>query len=264
MEIYICSDGEQVIIPVNIEVMNVTVPRVDDAFVMELNGYVYLPKCAGYESDDPLCKEIEHEYYKLGFEHNGIINILPYSHHGTIQPGYAPEIDMVDGEMRVTDWTKWDEHFEQYLSGTYVKDIEGKSIPVTHLYLPFHENWPMPINDYYKIRVDSVEYPHCINEHMKKCTNIYDDFLPGYREGIKSVMKDFINHFDEKGWHNVQFQYFFNNKHFYKQKGVHDDFPYGDGLAKWLAFHTLPNDGSGTSWWLLDEIGKPLNFSQVF
>jgi len=94
----------------------------------------------------------------------------------------------------------------------------------------------MPIDQYYKIKVESTEYPQLVNEHKLKVTNIYDDFLPIYREGIKSVLKDFIRHIDEKGWQNVTFMYFFNNKHFFKEvnekKGMR---------------------GKGSSWWLLDE-----------
>ena len=254
LKICVKSGNEQIVIPVNVEVADIVVPRVEDKFVMELNGYVYLPKCAGYELDDPRCKDVEREYNRLAYEHNSVINILPYSHGGIIQENaFAPEIGMVDGDMRVTNWSAWDDHFEQYINGSYVEEITEKRVPVTHLYLPFHENWPMKVSDYYKIKVNTTQYPHCVNEHMEKCTNIYDDFDEGYRRGIKSVMKDFIRHFEEKGWHNVQFQYFFNNKHFYKQKGIHDNFPFGDGLAKWLAWNTTPNDGSATSWWLLDE-----------
>jgi len=221
---------------------------------MELNGYVYLPKCAGYAIDDPRCKDVELEYAKLAYDHYATVNILPYSHTGAIQAGdFAPEVGMIDGEMRVTDWRKWDAHFGPYLDGSYIEKSTGRRIPVTHLYLPFNESWPMDINQYYKVKVTTDAYPDCINEHMKNCTNIYDDFDEAYRAGIKSVMKDFIHHFEQKGWHGVEFQYFLNNKHFYKQKGIHDDFPYGEGLAKWLAFNTTPNDGSASSWWLLDE-----------
>ena len=253
VEILIESENESVAVPVEIEIADVFVPRASEAFAMELNGYVYLPACAGYEANDARCPEVEREYYKLGFEHNGTVNILPYGHHGKVQDGYAPEVKMVDGKMRVTDWTRWDDHLEKYLNGSYIEDVAGRRVPVTHMYLPFHENWPMPINEYYKVKVETRDYPQCVNEHMKKCSNIYEDFLPGYREGIKSVLKDFFAHIEEKGWTSVQFQYFFNNKHFYKQIGIHDDFPYGDGLAKWLACNTTPNDGSATSWWLLDE-----------
>ena len=246
--------GDEIIIPVSLEIADICPPRSEDFFLLELNGYVYLPKCAGYAIDDPRCKDVEREYARVAYDHYATTNILPYSHSGSIQPGdFAPEIGMVSGQMRVTDWSKWDAHFEEYLNGSYIEEVAGKRVPVTHLYLPFNESWPMNIHDYYKVKVTTDAYPDCVNEHMKLCGNIYDDFKTGYREGIKSVMKDFIWHYEEKGWHNVEFQYFFNNKHFYKQKGIHDNFPFGEGLAWWLATETTPNDGSASSWWLLDE-----------
>jgi hypothetical protein len=113
----------------------------------------------------------------------------------------------------------------------------------------------MPINEYYKVKVDRgpEDYPENINEHKLKANSPYVDFMPEYREGIKAVMKDFINHIEEKGWKDVQFQYFFNNKHFYKQKGFVDRCGNRKGLEMWLTKQTCGNDGLGTSWWLLDE-----------
>ena len=125
------------------------------------------------------------------------------------------------------------------------------------MYLPFHENWPMPINEYYKVKVDRSpeDYPENVNEHKLKANSPYVDFMPGYREGIKSVLKEFIAHIDEKGWKDVQFQYFFNNKHFYKESGVLEGRKGRKGyeILLWLGERTCGNDGQGTSWWLLDE-----------
>ena len=75
-----------------------------------------------------------------------------------------------------------------------------------------------------------------LNEHKLKSTCIGSDFLPEYKLGIKSVLKDFIRHFDEKGWQRVQFQYFFNNKENFKEKNPEQG-----------------KIGNGVCWWLLDE-----------
>jgi len=245
-------DGETVSIPVVLDVAPFALVPSD--FRLELNGYVYLPECGGQMYGEAGAEEVEREYYRMGYMHDSTINILPYSHMGTIPNGYAPKIGLVNGEMRVTDWSDWDKHFEPYLNGSYVECVAGERVPVTHIYLPFHENWPMSMEECYKIKVTETAYPANVTYQVQNSTRIEDDFLPEYRAGIKSVMKDFVRHFEEKGWKNVDFQYFFNNKNFYKEKRVAGEpFKYGTGLAAWLGYHTTPEDGSASSWWLLDE-----------
>lgn len=252
-DLVIGSAAGQTVIPVELDIKDVKLDRAK--FILELNGYVCLPDCAGMDRSDPNYWLVEEEYYRTAFKHNMSINILPYTHFGTVQEDFAPEIEMIDGLPRVTDWSKWDAHFEKYLDGSYLLETEGIRVPITHIYLPFHENWPMPINEYYKVKVDRGpdDYPENLNEHKLKASSPYTDFMPEYREGIKAVLKDFIRHIDEKGWKNIEFQYFFNNKHFYKQKGFVDRCKNRKGLEMWLTEQTCGNDGQGTSWWLLDE-----------
>ncbi len=245
--------AEKLTVPVELEVVPVKLER--SQFILELNGYVCLPECAGLDRSDPDFWKVEEEYYRAAYKHHMSINILPYTHFGTVWEGFAPKIEFVDGVPRVVDWSEWDAHFEKYLDGSYLLETEGKRVPITHMYLPFHENWPMPIDKYFKVKVEKGpdDYPENINEYKIKRTTPYNDFMPEYREGIKAVLKDFIRHIDEKGWKDVQFQYFFNNKHFYKEKGFVDRCRNRKGLELWLTEKTCGNDGLGTSWWLLDE-----------
>jgi len=260
--ITIASGGQEIKVPVVLDIIPFTLPASD--FLVELNGYVYLPECGDYMYGDKDADLVEREYYRMGTMHNSTVNILPYSHMGTVQEGYAPEVGLVDGEMRVTDWSKWDAHFEQYINGSYMEEVTGERDPITHIYLPFHENWPMTMEECYQIKVPDLPYPDNVSYQVQHSTTPYEDFLPKYRAGIKSVMKDFVQHFEEKGWKNVDFQYFFNNKNFYKEKRVEGEpFKYGDGLAAWLGFHTTPGDGSASSWWLLDEPHFPIDWEML-
>jgi len=254
LEIVLTSGGVSATVPVNVRVLSSIVPR--SQFLMELNGYVYLPRCGDYAKDDPRNEAVERSYYQLGTEHGGTVNILPYYHSGDLQENFAPEIGMVNGEMRVTDWTAWDNHFAQYLDGSYMEEKTGKRMPVSHMYLPIHENWPMKMEDYYTTNeAPDLTYPDNVTWHHRNSKSVYEEFKPGYREGIKSVMKDFINHIEEKGWTDVSFQYFFNNKNFYKEKR---DFRAmaTNGTPEcdlWLSEITTSPKGNSTSWWLLDE-----------
>lgn len=249
------SDGIDTLqLPFRLQVADIRLQKAD--FKVELNGYVNLSECAGYGKDDPEFSEAEMEYYRLAHAHNMVCNILPYFHTGIVQENFAPTVELRDGVATVTDWSDWDAHFEKYLSGEYLLETTGRKEPVSHIYLPFFENWPMPIHEYYTVDMSdytSDDYPENINQHKLRARSPYVDFKPGYREGIKSVMKDFIRHIDQKGWNQVTFQYFLNNKHFYKRKGFLDACKNRHSLEFWLTLPTCGNEGKGTSWWLLDE-----------
>ena len=250
--ITISADGQEIKVPVAFDISPFVLPPSE--FRVELNGYVFLPECGGTFYGEKDAAAIEREYYRMGYMHNSTVNILPYTHFGSVQKGFAPEVGVVDGEMRVTDWSEWDAHFGPMLDGSYVEEIVGERVPITHMYLPIHENWPMPINECYKIKVPDLPYPDNVSYQVQNSTTPEEDFEPRYRAGIKSVMKDFAKHIEEKGWKNVDFQYFFNNKNFYKEKRVEGEaFKYGTGLAAWLGEKTTPSDGTSSSWWLLDE-----------
>lgn len=249
------ANDETVKVPVCLDVADFALQKTD--FRVELNGYVSLPECAGLTLDDPNYLEVEREYYRLAHENDMVPNILPYFHTGIVQETFAPEVAMVDGEMHVVDWTRWDEHFAPYLDGSYLAKSEGRWQPLTHIYLPIHENWPMKVDDYHLVKTDDLSpdtYPENINTHKIRSSSPEADFDPAYRAGIKSVLCDFIRHIDEKGWTNVEFQYFFNNKHFYKKRGLIDFFDGRAGLEVWLTGPTTgAGAGNGCSWWLLDE-----------
>ena len=251
--ITVAADGQEVKIPVALDIAPFALSRPE--FRVELNGYVFLPECTDVFYGEKDADLMEREYYRMATMHDSTINILPYTHMGTVQAGYAPKLGLVNGEVHVVDWTEWDAHFEQYLDGSYMEDVTGERVPVTHIYLPFHENWPMTMEECYKIKVPDLPYPDNVSYQIQHSSlDVAEDFTPEYRAGIKSVMKDFIAHIEEKGWKNVDFQYFFNNKNFYKEKRTEGEpFKYGEGLAAWLGYHTTPEDGSATSWWLLDE-----------
>ncbi len=241
------SDGEEIIsVTVEIKVENVRLNKAD--FNFELNGYNPVYKFMGLSYGDKDYDLVEENYYKTAFMHDCNINVLPYSQYGKVHEGCAPKIEFINGTPRVSDWSKWDAHFEKFLDGSYLLDILGRKEPIKQLYMPFHENWPMPIDKYFNVKIESKEYPQMINEYKLKSNGIENDFLPEYRLGIKSIIKDFIRHFDEKGYQDVTFQFYTNNKHYRKQKDYLKSKPQIGNPAE-----ALKNDGKGTSWWLLEE-----------
>jgi len=244
-------------IPVIINVLDITLQETEFGF--ELNGYLPPYRFMGYEYGDQDYDLVEEAYYETAYRHNTHINILPYTQYGKVFAGCAPKVEYVDGQLRVTDWSDWDASFRRYIEGTYLEEKMGRKVPITHLYLPFHENWPVPVDEFLKLKIESQEYPNMINEYALKSEGLENDFAQEYRDNIKSVMKDFIRHFDENGWNHVEFLFYTNNKHYSKIKNHLSDAG-RDPEAFWSSYEVMGNDGKGTAWWILEEQVYPSDF----
>jgi hypothetical protein len=227
-------------VPVEIDVQAFTLDE-RGAFIFEMNNYNFPHQSfgnstKGRQAATPEGTRIDREFYKLCHEHRTEMDVLTYNHFGEVNEGCVPVLAGEGADVRVADWTAFDETYGPLIEGTVFKDGH-RTYPLRQLYLPFHENWPMPINKYYKpkVKLNQPLIP-LLNEHKKKSWNIEQDFDPAYREGMKNVLKDFMIHFDEKGWHDVLVFYFFNNKYYWKNPHRNND-RYKDA----------------TCWWLLDE-----------
>jgi len=236
--------NEKFLIPINITVHDIKLDNPD--FVFELMGYTPVAEYMDLSWGDKDYYKIEETYYRTAYDHNLLVNILPYRQSGAVHAGFAPETHIIDGVPEISDWKEWDEHFEKYLNGSFMHEKAGRNIPVSHMYIPFHENWPMPLKDYYKVKVFSSNYKEMINENKLAASNVEDDFMPCYREGIKKILKDFIRHVDEKGWKSTDFIIYLNNKYYWK------DIDDTKRIKEYRSVSTGKFIG-GSSWWCLDE-----------
>src|SRR5207253_1978189 len=85
---------------------------------------------------------------------------------------------------------------------------------------------------HYHYQPTTTAYPDLIAEHALKAPPVEEAFDPQFKEEFQAVVKQFARHFREKGWSGTQFQFYLNNKYYYKD----------------------PKEGGrGSSWWLLDE-----------
>lgn len=173
----------------------------------------------------------ERLYYAAAHEHRATLNPLGYTHSGHVYEGFAPELEGEGQAVRVRDWARWDQHYGPYLDGSAFTGYRA-GVPVTHMYLPFHENWPLPISKHYHVRIDEKRYPAMIFAHARLAPPIEQAFDEQFKEGFKSVARQFAEHVRERGWLDTEFQCYTNNKHFYKDP---------------------KRGGRGTSWWCLDE-----------
>lgn len=209
---------ERFTIPVKLKVFNVVIPEVMN-FVPELNCYSG-PGEAG--------SEYWFDSHRLAHKNRCTINRVPYSQNGRWHTDLVPRIVGRGKQARVADWTQHDRALGPLLDGSAFKDNPRSSVPIPVFYLPFHENYPSRISEYY--RYDGPKTGRsCIILHALYGPRIEEAFAPGYAEAMKAVIRQFAEHYRQKGWNKTLLQMYLNNKYNYRIRG------------------------RGSSWWLLDE-----------
>jgi hypothetical protein len=217
-------------IPVTLRVYNMTLPNTL-SFDVSMNAYGTVGQDFGMDDRSPEYRGLEHKYHRMAHIHRTTLAILGYGHTGRTVTNYAPPLTRVGADMRVADWSAWDAQFGPYLDGSAFADLPRKGVPITHFYLPFHEAWPSGM-DHYHYQPTILDYPATITEHAMKAPPIEQAFDKPYEDAFVTVVRQFAQHFREKGWTKTQFQLYQNDKHYYKDP---------------------KQGGKGTSWWLLDE-----------
>ncbi len=223
-------------IRLEVEVLPLTLPdRLN--FHVDLNAYGGVN--AGYDvrRGTPEYRRLVQAYHRLAHLHRANLNVLGYSHSGTVEPDYSPPLAGQGAQTRVASWEDWDAHFGPLVDGSAFADLPRAGVPITHLYLNFHENWPADLRANYKWNnypqpKTTEEYRQLIARHGLEAGPIEEGFPPDYQDRFTAVVRQFARHFRERGWTRTRYQIYFNNKHFYKDPA---------------------RGGRGVSWWLLDE-----------
>ena len=214
-------------IPVALRVHRAVIPDVL-SFQVSLNGYGSPGDRLGDKPGSPGFMELERSFHRLAHEHRGTLAIVPYSHRGFLQWNVAPEIRRNGTKVEVTSWEKFDERWAPYFDGSAFKGLPRDGVPLAHLYWPLHENWPLPINEYYSYRGK-------IEDHWRDAPPPEQAFAEEYGKTYAAMVREFSTHAASKGWSHTQFQVFLNNK----------------PDVRW---HRHENEGS---WWRLDEPVSP-------
>jgi hypothetical protein len=221
------------------------------SFPVELNTYSGIgafQKLSLDKEPDRFLKA-ERRYYQLAHQHRLTLNILRYSHSGKISEKAAPPLDGEGAKRRVTNWADWDARFGPLLDGSAFSAAAdysgpGMNTPVAQFYLPVHENWPMDLDAYYADKADFPTRPEYA-AWAKKSRRLDETIATPYKEGFAGVIGGLFKHFGEKGWTKTNFQFFLNNKYYFKCNFFVD--PLVGGGAK----------PGGRCYWLLDE---PVDF----
>ncbi len=189
-------------------------------------------------------RELLHDFYRMAHQHRTVLTALPYSQSGSLSYDFVPEMSGEGTNRRVKSWSEFDFWMGPLLDGSAFSPEKGYigpgiNTPVDHVFLPFFEAWPMPLDvstyrDFspLKTRLEFAEW-------AKQSRRLEQAFTPEYREGWIEVAEQFFRHFREKGYVGTQYQFFYNNKYYFKVNFFSE------------------RSASGTSFWLLDE---PVDF----
>jgi hypothetical protein len=171
-------------------------------------------------------------FHRLAHAHRATLCILGYNQAGRVNPDYAPALAGNGKEMRVANWSAFDARHGRYFDGSAFHDLPRRGVPLSHAYLPLHEAWPSDIRKHYDYTPTVTKYPEMIAEHALRARAVEDAFDPQFKEEFAAVAREFARHYRERGWTRTQFQFFLNDKYYFKDP---------------------KQGGRGSSWWCLDE-----------
>jgi len=234
--------SQPAVINLTLEVLPIRLPD-EITWPVELNGYH-----TGISGFSKVTREAEKERYdkielhfnQVAHAHRTTLNVLPYGQSGDVPDGNAPELEGSGRNTAVKSWKEWDSRYGKYLNGKAFTSRmgyrgPGAGVPVSQIYLPIHENWPMSIKDHY------ADYREVITreefaEWAKISRPLDEAFDEDYKQGFISVVGQMFKHFKDKGYFGTNFQIYLNNKYYYKTN-----------------FFGMRGGIRGSSFWLLDE-----------
>lgn len=233
-------------LPLEVEVLNFTLPdRL--SFWPELNAY-NIPAPA-------------HDYYRLAHQHRCILNCWVWK----------PQVRGSGRDTQVI-WDEYDRNVGPLLDGKAFQANRRAGAPVECMYLPFADGWPTSLTPetyrytgYWPGRGEEIRW---ITEHYQKAPYIGDGLTPAYKEAFLAVERQFIDHFQEKGWDQTEMQCFFGGKNTHRiEYGVKDmwwttDEPYhwDDWLALQFFCQLWTHGRAGadaTRWVARADISRP-------
>ena len=191
------------------------------SFDVDLNGY-----------GTPADAERELKLHRLAHAHRATLNLLGYSQAGRADAAAVPPLEGSGSALRVKDWTAFDQRFGRYYDGSAFADMPRRNAPLAHAYLPFCEGWPSDIRRHYHYTPTTAAYPDLIAEHALRAPLVEVAFDQEFKDEFVAVLRQFAGHFRAKGWQRTQFQFYLNDKYYFKDP---------------------KQGGRGSSWWLLDE-----------
>lgn len=160
----------------------------DLSFIPQMNCYG-LPST----STDPLGIA----FYRLAHRNRTCLNRLAYNWRGEPNPAFIPNTN-----ASPWDWSTFDKNFAPLFDGSAFANLPRAGRPVEAFYLPINENWPASIDHGYR---GGYWADRALSED--------------YRQKLTDGVEHFARHLSEKRWTRTMFEFFLNNKVYYKRDG---------------------------------------------
>jgi hypothetical protein len=177
-------------LPVSLQVHQARLPD-DLGFAISLNAYHF--------------PQPERDYFRMAHEHRATLAVVPYSHRGHLREHVAPKIRRQGATVTVESWEAYDARWGPYLDGSAFRGLPREGVPLDHMYWPMHEQWPLPINEFYGYRGRP-------EDHWRDAPDPEEAFPPEYGRAFEGIIRDFARHAEEKGWTRTRAHVFLNNK----------------------------------------------------
>jgi hypothetical protein len=182
--------------------MDLLVPVYDTIIPPELN---FNPELNCYGGPGTAGDEYFKAAHRLAHYNRCTINRVPYSQTGRIHDDMIPSLN----GTRIDSWNDFDRRLGPMLDGSLFADNPRAGIPVATFYLPFFENWPMPIRSHFNTPIkDPADQ---VNVALKGPL-ASEGFSDAYVKGFQSVVREFVKHFEGKAWNKTLFEMYLNNK----------------------------------------------------
>ena len=177
-------------IPVNLEVLNFSLPdRL--SFRPELNAYRIPPRAQ--------------DYYRLAHQHRCVLNCW----------AWRPQVSGSGASIQV-DWSQYDNFVGPLLTGQAFAANRRAGVPVECMYLPFEDSWPTPLSEasyaYHGAWPRQGDPLSTLVTHYLTAPPIERGLSDQYRDAFWAVQREFIEHFQQKGYTKTEMQCYFGGK----------------------------------------------------
>lgn len=184
------NTNRQAVLRVELTVAGFTLPD-KLGLDVDLMNYGFLNIERGWPDlvqDSARHRRIEREFFRMAHQHRTTFAIVPYNHDGSIPKGQKPELAGTGENIRIPDWSSWDDRYGPVLTGEAFSDLPRGRQPVDHFFLPYNLMWPSDMRNWNKLSYRT--------EHLR------------VSEAIRS-------HFAAKGWTKTLFEIYYNHKENY-------------------------------------------------
>ncbi len=194
------------------------------SFIVDLNGY-------GNKWDYGNRERTRLIWFQTCQKHRLSLNTLPYGWSANITSDRGPTLAGEGANRRIQDWSVFDEAYGPLFDGSAFSPSNpvhpyigpGANTPVSTFYTTFFESWPIHVLDprygfdadgkggaYWNRLIDTEK-----ESFWTEAPDVLNAFTTGYQEGVQSVVKEWFEHAEEKGWHDTFFQIYLNHKYYY-------------------------------------------------